>query len=186
MPAKTIKKTTKKKVKTEEVSTPVETLTNNVTETVVNTSTETNSETLDNKYHNEFNDLRTQLEVIINNAKDSLSLLRKLEKSVNKDLKKKKKKSVSGFAKPCKISKELSKFLGISNDELIARTDVTKRITQYIKNNKLYDEKNKRNIKPDSKLDKLFNYDGITDKQITYFNLQRAVKHHFSSATTSA
>ena len=183
MPAKnTTKKVTKKKVKKEEVSTPVETTSNNV----VNTSTETNSETLDNKYHNEFDSLRAQLEVIINNAKDSLSSLKKLEKSVNKDLKKKKKKAVSGFAKPCKISKELSKFLGISNDELIARTDVTKRITQYIRNNKLYDEKNKRNIKPDSKLDKLFNYDGIKDKQITYFNLQRAVKHHFSPSTTSA
>ena len=179
MPAKTIKKTTKKKVKTEEVSTPVETLTNNVTETVVNTSTETNSETLDSKYHNEFNDLRTQLEVIINNAKDSLSLLRKLEKSVNKDLKKKKKKVASGFAKPCKISKDLSKFLGTSNDELVARTHVTKCITTYIKDNSLFDPKNKRNIKPDSKLKSLLNYDGITDNQITYFNLQKALKHHF-------
>jgi chromatin remodeling complex protein RSC6 len=183
MPAK---KTTKKKVKTESAKdTSTEATTAPVTETtpVTETVSETAPESLDNKFHTEFSDLRAHFETTIQSAKDGLNLLKKLEKMVNKDLKKKKKKVLSGFAKPCKISNELSKFLGKSNDELIARTDVTKQITQYIKTNKLFDEKNKRNIKPDEKLKKVLNFEGIANKQITYFNLQKALKHNFLPVT---
>ncbi len=179
MPAK---KPAKKKVKTEKKVVP-ETVTETVPETVSELPTETSTDSLDNKFQSEFSDLRNHFETAIQSAKDGLNLLKKLEKMVNKDLKKKKKKVLSGFAKPCKISKELSKFLGKSNDELIARTDVTKQITQYIKTNKLFDEKNKRNIKPDDKLKKILNFDDIPNKQITYFNLQKALKHNFLPAT---
>ena len=121
--------------------------------------------------------------MVIENAKNGLTLLKKLEKMVNKDLKKKKKKVLSGFAKPTKISNELSKFLGIPNDQLIARTEATKLITQYIKENNLNDPKNKRNILVDSSLKKILNFDGIPNNQITYFNLQKALKHNFLSGS---
>ena len=171
MPSKKVTKTQKPKTETKS-----ETV---VEPTTVDTTVDTSADTLDNKYSSEFSVLKNHLEMVMSQAKDGLNLLKKLEKSVNKDLKKKKKKVASGFAKPCKISKDLSKFLGTSNDELVARTHVTKCITTYIKDNSLFDPKNKRNIKPDSKLKSLLNYDGITDNQITYFNLQKALKHHF-------
>ena len=50
----------------------------------------------------------------------------------------------SGITKPTEISSELAKFLGVTNGEKMARTDVTKAINGYVKEHKLYDEQNKR------------------------------------------
>jgi len=140
------------------------------------------SETLDNKFQEEFSNLTNHYQMILQNAKYGLALLKKLEKSVNKDLKKKKKKSFSGFAKPTLISPELCKFLNKEEGTEMARTQVTKEINNYIKKNNLNDPNNKRIILADAKLKKIFNYDNIPNKQITYFNLQKVLKHHFSSS----
>ena len=59
----------------------------------------------------------------------------------------------------------------------MARTEVTKYVTQYIKEQELQDPQNKRHIKPDKKLSKLL---GSSDEDdVTYFNLQKYMKHHF-------
>tara|TARA_B100001248_G_scaffold262153_1_gene256397 strand:- start:6688 stop:7284 length:597 start_codon:yes stop_codon:yes gene_type:complete len=87
------------------------------------------------------------------------------------------KKSPSGFAKPTEISPELRTFLKVADDTLLARTEVTKRITTYIKENDLQNPENRREIFPDAKLSKLVNMD--QDDKLTYFNLQRCIKHHF-------
>ena len=139
-------------------------------------------ETLDNKFQEEFSNLTNHYQMILQNAKDGFALLKKLEKSVNKDLKKKKKKSVSGFAKPTLISPELCKFLNKEEGTEMARIQVTIEINNYIKKNNLNDPNNKRIILADAKLKKIFNYDNIPNKQITYFNLQKALKHHFPSS----
>src|SRR3989338_3914653 len=47
------------------------------------------------------------------------------------------KRAPSGFAKPSAISAELADFLGEAHDVEIARTNVTKRIHTYIKENSL-------------------------------------------------
>ena len=86
-------------------------------------------------------------------------------------------KPPSGFAKPGKVSDELRKFLGLSKDELIARTEVTKRITEYCKANKLQNEGDKRQIKPDAALKKLLRMKA-SDK-LTFFNLQKYMKVHY-------
>jgi len=83
----------------------------------------------------------------------------------------------SGFVKPAPISDELAKFLGKSSGTEMARVEVSKEINAYIKSNNLKDEKNGRIIHPDSKLTVLLNVkDG---EQLTYFNLQKYMKHHF-------
>jgi chromatin remodeling complex protein RSC6 len=116
------------------------------------------------------------------------SEVRTLEKHVNKDLKtldklnaKKNKnkgnRAPSGFVKPTKISAELADFLGKSHGTLMARTDVTKQMTSYIRANSLQDKANGRIILPDTKLRKLLK---LTDKDsLTYFNLQKYMSPHF-------
>lgn len=83
----------------------------------------------------------------------------------------------SGFVKPSGISKELAKFLNVAEDTMIARTDVTKMITSYVKQNNLQDSKNGRKINPDSKLSSLLKVK--SGEEVTYFNLQKYMKPHF-------
>jgi chromatin remodeling complex protein RSC6 len=83
----------------------------------------------------------------------------------------------SGFTKPAPISDELALFLGKSSGIEMSRTDVSKEINAYIKSNNLKDQTNGRIIHPDSKLTVLLNVkDG---EQLSYFNLQKYMKHHF-------
>lgn len=83
----------------------------------------------------------------------------------------------SGFAKPAKLSPQLCTFLGVAPDTELARMDVTRRITEYIKANNLNDSKDRRNITPDANLQAILA--GPSDKPVTYFNLQAHIKHHF-------
>lgn len=86
----------------------------------------------------------------------------------------------SGFVKPAAISTDLAKFLGVEPGTKMARTDVTKMITSYVKENGLQASDNGRKIVPDAKLKALLN---VADKEeVTYFNLQKFMKHHFVKA----
>jgi chromatin remodeling complex protein RSC6 len=119
--------------------------------------------------------------------------LRKLQKNMAKHIREnsrkrkrkvpagdKPKRAPSGFAKPGVISEELCAFLGQPEGTEMARTEVTKHLTTYIKEHNLQDEANKRKILPDAKLKKLLNVQP-TD-EVTYFNLQRYMKVHFPKA----
>lgn len=112
-----------------------------------------------------------------------------LEKSIARDLKAaqkssgRKRKTVnanrqpSGFAKPTRISDELAKFLGKPVGTELARTGVSKEINTYIRTHNLQDKANGRLIHPDTKLASLLNIKN--GEELTYFNLQRYMKHHF-------
>jgi chromatin remodeling complex protein RSC6 len=59
----------------------------------------------------------------------------------------------------------------------IARTEVTRALVAYIKQNKLENEQNSQIIKPDNKLKFLL---GLEDGQeLTYFNIQKYMNKHF-------
>jgi chromatin remodeling complex protein RSC6 len=90
----------------------------------------------------------------------------------------------SGFVKPTAISNELAHFLGKSIGTEMARTEVSKEINSYIRSHNLQDKDNGRIIHPDAKLTKLLNV--AKGDELTYFNLQRYMKHHFQKATPSA
>ena len=94
------------------------------------------------------------------------------------------KRPPSGFAKPGKISDALCQFLGVTSGTEMARTEVTKHLTKYIKAHSLQDENDKRSINCDAKLSGLLNVKP-TDK-VTYFNLQRYMKPHFVSKASLA
>lgn len=87
-------------------------------------------------------------------------------------------KNPSGFAKPTKLSKELCEFLSLPDDTELARTAVTKHINAYIMEHNLQNPENKKLILADEKLTKLLNLQP-TDQQLSYFNLQRYMKHLF-------
>lgn len=92
----------------------------------------------------------------------------------------KQKRQPSGFAKPTNLSKELCSFLNVDENTQLARTDVTKKITTYVKEHNLQNPKNKKEIKPDSKLGALLKVP--KEEVLTYFNLQKYLKHHFQKA----
>lgn len=116
-----------------------------------------------------------------------------LEKSVARELKNAQKSSSknrkknsgnrqpSGFVKPTRISDELAKFLGKQAGVEMARTEVSKEINAYIREKGLQDSANGRKIHPDPNLSKLLNLQ--KGDELTYFNLQRYMKHHFIKPT---
>jgi chromatin remodeling complex protein RSC6 len=59
-----------------------------------------------------------------------------------------------GFMKPMQPDDDLAAVIG---SEPMPRTEVTKRIWDYIRSNNLQDPKDKRTIKADAKLKKVFN-----------------------------
>lgn len=118
------------------------------------------------------------------------SQIRGLEKSVRKEIKSLQKEAAknrnkgnrrpSGFAKPSKVSSELCSFMNKDPGTEIARTEVTQFLIQYIKDNQLQFEANKKIIIPDKTLKKLLKVkDG---DEVTYFNLQRLMNIHFIKA----
>ena len=90
----------------------------------------------------------------------------------------------SGFIKPTLITDELAVFLGKESGTEMARTEVSKEINQYIRTHSLQDKDNGRIIIPDSKLKKLLRV-GVNE-ELTYFNLQRYMKHHFVKKEVAA
>lgn len=141
------------------------------------------------------NTFQANLQAIINSLNQLKSEYKALEKKVQREARvtqkamaKRKKKSgtraPSGFVKPTRISNELASFLGKEKGTEMARTSVTKEINSYIKAHDLKDPKNGRIIHPDAKLSKLLNV--TKDDEVTYFNLQKYMSHHFEKASTAS
>jgi chromatin remodeling complex protein RSC6 len=87
----------------------------------------------------------------------------------------------SGFVKPTLISNELAAFLGKPEGSVLARTEVTREVNAYIRNQKLQDKDNGRKINPDAKLLKLLKLK--KGDELTYFNLQKYMAAHFAKST---
>lgn len=85
---------------------------------------------------------------------------------------------LSGFAKPTNLSSELCEFLKIDKGQMLARTDVTRRLNAYFKEHNLQNPANKKEIIPDAAIKKLLHLDESSGP-LTYFNLQRHMKHLF-------
>lgn len=142
------------------------------------------------KYNVQFDELIEELQQWRSKITLMISQVKTMQKSVEKELKyteKKKKKKTnkpkrepSGFAKPTEISQQLCNFLNKPYGTEMARTEVTKYINEYIKSNNLQQTQDKRKIVPDNKLSQLLGCD--KSDEVTYFNLQKWMKPHFSSA----
>lgn len=108
-------------------------------------------------------------------------LTKKLEKESQKKSKPKNKtpREPSGITKPALLSEELCTFLEKPVGTEMARTEVTKHLSAYIKEHNLQFKEDKRKIKPDAKLQKLLNIK--KGDEVTYFNLQTYMKPLFAS-----
>ena len=80
--------------------------------------------------------------------------------------------------KPVKISKDMQKFTGFKDDQLVSRVDVTKSICNYVKEHNLQKQEDRRQFTPDEKLAKLLG----TKEPLTYYALQQQIQPHFTKA----
>ena len=80
-------------------------------------------------------------------------------------------KKVSAFMKPMQISDELAMVVGKGP---MPRSEVVKKLWEYIKKHNLQDPKNKRNILADEKLKVLFGGKG----EVTMFEMTKLVSPH--------
>lgn len=96
----------------------------------------------------------------------------------------------SGFASPVVVSDLLYKFLeqfGVQKGQPIARTDVTRFVTQYIKDKNLQNPEHRREIVPDKALREIFGEpvehkdpnDLSSPKVWTYLRMQKYLSSHF-------
>lgn len=92
---------------------------------------------------------------------------------------KKKSRRGGGFTSPVRISEELCKFLDSPPGTLLARTEVTKKVNEYIKSNKLQRPVDRRIVDPDEKLASLLG----TSDGFSFFELQGLMNRHFNAHT---
>ena len=143
---------------------------------------------------NTINDTITLFKMQLNSLQQQVKTL---EKGVNKELKgikkvaekadkasPKKPRAPSGFAKPTKVTKELCDFMNRPEGSEIARTEVTKILSEYIKTNKLQEqnENSKNKIVPDDKLRSLLGISTEESSNLTFFNIQKYMNKHFISS----
>tara|TARA_B100000745_G_scaffold69035_1_gene41127 strand:- start:72 stop:677 length:606 start_codon:yes stop_codon:yes gene_type:complete len=138
-------------------------------------------------YSVEISELQGDLKNALTIIKGLVTHVSKLEKRLNRDRKIVEKKlrtkprrastGLNGFSKPGPVSDELRSFLSMGKDDLIARTEVTKKITTYCQEHGLQKESDKRVILADKALTKLLRIPKGED--LTYFNLQKYMKVHF-------
>ncbi|HEV7252770.1 MAG TPA: SWIB/MDM2 domain-containing protein [Mesorhizobium sp.] len=83
-------------------------------------------------------------------------------------------KRVDGIHKPVKPSDQLAAVVGA---EPIPRSEVISRVWTYIKDNKLQDAKDGRQINADDKLKPIFGKD-----QISMFEMNKRISEHLSNA----
>jgi chromatin remodeling complex protein RSC6 len=165
---------------------------NTIDEIVENTIDESkpikkNSEQTESVFLSKLTSFLTKVSVVNKEVRELQTIGRTLEKDFNavvRALSKKKNKhrnnenrALSGFAMPSLLSNELYTFLDIQEGTLIPRKQVTRMLNEYIKENNLRNETDRRIILPDDNLKRIFNC--TENDNVTYFNLQSFVKHHF-------
>ena len=83
----------------------------------------------------------------------------------------------NGFNRKMEVTDTLKEFMGLDADGTVSRSDVTRRINKYIKENDLKHPDNGRVIVMDEKLTKLLS--PPEGEQITFLNMQRYISPHY-------
>ena len=114
------------------------------------------------------------IKFIKTNIKELFKLHKQELKKVDKKKKVRKGNNKSGINKPSEVPKPIRDLLDLEEDILMARTEVTKRIYGYIKENELQDPSDKRTIVPNNDLKELF---GLGDgEEVSFYNIQSYIK----------
>jgi upstream activation factor subunit UAF30 len=152
--------------------------------------TSTNEEL--NKDQNEvnFKDLMLNLNEQINLQYSNIRLLKnqmkelqrlhktELKNAIKNSRKNRKNNLKSGFNKPLPVPEKLQKFFSLEEGSLLARTEVTKRIYAYIKENNLQDPNDKRTINPNDELKDLFSLED--GQEVSFYNIQTFIKNLYA------
>jgi len=97
------------------------------------------------------------------------------KKAAKKPAKKTTKRKAGGaFMAPLQPSEALAKVVGMKP---LPRTEVVKKLWIYIKKNNLQDPKNRRNVKADANLTKVFNGKAV----VSMFEMTKLVSKHLKS-----
>lgn len=125
----------------------------------------------------------TALAVLMKETQAALKVLTKDYERMKKTVQKTERKRANartnpnGFAKPALITDALCEFLAMPSGTVMSRTDVTRRINQYIKEHNLNKPENKRIILPDDKLRKILSLKPT--EEVSFFSLQRYISPLF-------
>lgn len=122
--------------------------------------------------------VRATMKVVDRQSKD-LDKLR--NKSTRAKTERKNNGVQSGITKPVPITDELAAFLGVEPGTMVPRNEVTKGVSAYVHKHELSDPTNRQKFILDTTpeglaLKKLL---GNPTDPVTYFNLQRYLKHHY-------
>jgi chromatin remodeling complex protein RSC6 len=85
--------------------------------------------------------------------------------------------TTNGFNKPLDVSEELRKFLKLAPGEQVSRSQVTKKLNEYVTEKGL---KNGQNISMDAALRSIL--DPPPDVQVTFLNIQKYINKHYVKA----
>jgi chromatin remodeling complex protein RSC6 len=117
--------------------------------------------------------------------KDTDKTSKELEKLRNKKTRVKTERSAdalpSGITKPVAITDDLAVFLGVAPGTLVPRNEVTKGVSAYVKKHEISDPTNKQKFVLDDRpaAKALRTLLGNPSEDVTYFNLQKYLKHHY-------
>ncbi len=136
------------------------------------------------KLLDEFNEMVDSMKVCMHEMEKRKSKLEKMvEKMIEKEIKEKskpkKEKKLCGFAVPCLASDIICDFMGVEQGSFVSRIDTTRKLIQYIKENKLEDPSNKQILVPDSKLWTIFGEEARNEPKLTHFTMQKYLNKHF-------
>ena len=189
---------TKEKSVAKKASSPVE-------EAVTVNTTDNNSEQFMGSINSIFESLIAQNDNILNTQRQMLANMRRVFKLYSRDRRdfeknaarerrrarkdpNRKKREPSGFAVPTSLSNKLCDFLSVPHDTKLSRTDVTRKVTSYIREQNLQVPENRRSFVPDKKLGSILGPLQEVDKGkgFTYFNLQRYITPHITSSASAS
>lgn len=131
--------------------------------------------TLLSNFKSQIYSLQQTVRTLERNVKNKIQTLeREAKKNKNKGNKK-----PTGFASPTNVTPEICKFMEVPEGTKLARTEVTKFLIKYIKENKLQNPTQKKFITPDKTLSSLLDIKKHDKEPLTYFNLQSKMNKHF-------
>ena len=128
-------------------------------------------------------DTTITLQTVIDEIKLLRKDLRKVKNLIEDPLgeKAKARSTTNGFNKPLDISEELRKFLKLAAGEQISRSQVTKKVNEYVTEKGL---KQGQNINLDAALKAIL--DPPADVQVTFLNIQKYINKHYIKSETPA
>ena len=123
------------------------------------------------------------LQTVIDEIKLLRKDLRKVKSLIEDPLgeKAKARSTSNGFNKPLDISEELRKFLKLAAGEQISRSQVTKKVNEYVTEKGL---KQGQNINMDAALKAIL--DPPADVQVTFLNIQKYINKHYIKSEAPA